>query len=442
MEPISSPAFEALVADERDAFIRFLQPAVAGSRVDPEDALQDGLERVLLEGQRKGLPSDPAQCARHVMRALNFAARDAIKRTHGRGGARDFVRPVDLQAVAEFDAFDDRRVANVDAAAVGAAIYRDAQGRDDADRVVERSVLVAALGALSEVEVQVLRAAADGLKPQAIAKELGLSPGQVKRELEEARHVMRGLIAHAAGAPVDDEYRALVFAYADGELRNPHTRRRVKRHLKRCEECQRVLELERGVERTGAHVLAPLPLVIFGARAASAAAGGAAAVSLGSSGLAASGTVGTSAAALVSGSGGAKLAAAIAAAAVVTGGAAAVKHEVDANAAKQKASRATVTRAYKAAARRTSPVRLVDPLPGVDEARHRAERARQRARRRRPRRRKPATVTPPTAQRTAPVSAPSAPPASSGPQTTSATAASPAPSGGGGAGGEFLIGGP
>jgi RNA polymerase sigma factor (sigma-70 family) len=266
MATVASPRrgrnFEAFVQQHAGLLRNYMAGQVAGSNVNAEDALQEGLVRIWREWE--GWPGDHEEQLRYAQRALRCAAVDAIRREHGRDGARPQTLSVDFQLAEAGGGIDNGHISDPALAALGLALAEQAAEQRDDERFVERGVLVGALVALKPLERRVVwELAREQRSYKEVATELGITPMKVRDVFFEARALLRTLIAHADGSNISRAERAQLFDLLDGELKG-REKRIAQRHLDSCEACQRLAAIERNVTTAGAHVFLPLPMVLMG----------------------------------------------------------------------------------------------------------------------------------------------------------------------------------
>jgi DNA-directed RNA polymerase specialized sigma24 family protein len=272
-EQRSFEEFVALHAERCAAYLRGLlgrQAEGRGGRVGVEDTLQEALLAVYAEWPDLLNVRDEER-DRRLYRCLRDAAGEALRAEFGRRSRitdRPRVIAFDfdaVQAVDEGRPGPDRELTAVVLGRMARALA-DAQPDREARAMLDRGILVGALRALTEREAVVLLAVDHlGWDQEALAEQIGMDFGSLRRVLFDARKVFYTLVRHAIGIAVDDEEQERLTAYLAGELRGAE-KRHARTHLKHCATCQ-ALERERRVfGRDGVGVLSPLPFV-FGAKA-------------------------------------------------------------------------------------------------------------------------------------------------------------------------------
>ena len=421
--------FVRLHADQFASYLRGMlgrQAEGRGGRVPVDDTLQDALLAIYSEWPELQAVRDEER-DRRMYRCLRDAAAQALRTELGRRGSvtsrPQFVSLDRVMQTLEQDG-GPARERELGAALLGAMVRDMASGEStrDARLTLDRGILVAGLSALTEREAVVL-IAVDHLDwgQHQLADQLGLGYSLVRQTLFVARKVFYTLVRHAVGVEVEDEERARLTAYLQGELKGAE-KREVRRHLQHCKPCQELQREQRVFGRDALGVLAPLPF-IFGAQAlAKPASAKAAAFGSGAG------------AGLFAQPGAVKAAAAVMTTLTVGVGTTAVLAQVDQH--RQRGSVAPQVVALPGASTQPPPGgmrRISAPSPtartsttsaaaGAPTKRHRASRSRGSS----------SNTSPSTVQQT--TTAQSSPPPASSPTTSSAgasTKSSPKPSGGG-----------
>jgi len=237
-----------------------------GGRLSIEDALQTGAMRIYNEWPTMR-DIAPAERDRYAYRCLRSAVLDALRSEYGRRGgdtARPWVSAYDFTALDEDEEDLPAREREMTAAVLGAIARSVAEDRTDERAMLDRAVLLAGLRVLTAREATVLVAVdGDGANQRALAERLGIDPGTVYEALFNARKLFYSIVRHAAGIEVDDEERARLYAYEDGELKGKE-KRLARRHLRHCQSCQALLRERRRFGKSAHRVLSGLPFVLGG----------------------------------------------------------------------------------------------------------------------------------------------------------------------------------
>jgi DNA-directed RNA polymerase specialized sigma24 family protein len=263
--------YEAFYRAHVDEFTRFLagllgaQADVRGGRAGVADALQEAMLRIL--GEWAELQQvDEGERGPRLYRCLRDAAGEALRREHGRRGARHprpRIVPYDFSTL-EADGEELEPGERELTAAVLGAMVRDVATEEPAPErraLLDRGVLLAGLRALTAREAVVLIAVDHmGWEQRELADHLGLEFGRMRETLFTARKLFHGLVRHAIGIDLDDTERARLHAYLAGELTG-RERRLARRHLVHCRGCQALVREQRTFGHGAQHLLAPLPFV-------------------------------------------------------------------------------------------------------------------------------------------------------------------------------------
>ena len=266
--------YEAFFAAHTAEFERFLtgmlgsEADVRGGRAGVADALQEAMLGILREwGDLEQVGDD--ERARRLYRCLRDAAGEALRREHGRRGARrrrPRVLSYDFSALEVDGESLEPRERELTVAVLGAMVRDIAEDTTDAERraLVDRGVLLAGLRALSEREAVVLIAVDRlGWEQRELADRLDVEFARLRETLFTARKLFYGVVRHAVGIDLDDEERARLHAYLAGELTG-RDRRLARRHISHCRACQALMREQRVFARDAHQILQPLPFA-FGA---------------------------------------------------------------------------------------------------------------------------------------------------------------------------------
>lgn len=272
VEGRSYEEFVRLHAERFTAYLRGLlgrQAEGRGGRVPVDDTLQDALLAIYAEWPELQDVRDDER-DRRMYRCLRDAAGQALRAELGRrSSAESRPRFVSLdQVMQSLDEDAPARDRELTASLLGTMVREMAAGETnrDARLMLDRGILIAGLRALSEREAVVLIAVDHlGWEQHQLAERLGLGYSLVRQTLFAARKIFYTIVRHAVGVEVEDEERAQLAAYLQGELKGPE-KRAVRRHLQHCAACQDLQREQRVFGRDALGVLAPLPFV-FGAQA-------------------------------------------------------------------------------------------------------------------------------------------------------------------------------
>jgi DNA-directed RNA polymerase specialized sigma24 family protein len=267
----SDESYEAFFRAHVEEFSRFLAGVLGssadtrGGRAGVADTLQEAMLRILGEwGELETVGED--ERARRLYRCLRDAAGEALRREHGRRGARHGrprVVAYDFGALEADGEELEPRERELTVAVLGAIVRDLADGTDGAERraLLDRGVLLAGLRALSEREAVVMIAVDRlGWDQRELADRLGVDFGRLRETLFVARKLFYGVVRHAVGVEIDDSERAHLHAYLAGELVG-RERRLTRRHVQHCRACQALVREQRVFTNGAQQLLAPLPFV-------------------------------------------------------------------------------------------------------------------------------------------------------------------------------------
>lgn len=263
--------YEAFFAAHVEEFAGFLtgvlgtEADVRGGRAGVADALQEAMLRILREwGDLE--QADDEERARRLYRCLRDAAGEALRREHGRRGARrqrPRVLAYDFGALEADGESLEPRERELTVAVLGAMVRDIADVESAVERrvLVDRGVLLAGLRALSEREAVVMIAVDRlGWDQRELADRVGVDFARLRETLFNARKLFHGVVRHAVGIEIEDEERARLHAYRAGELVG-RERRLARRHILHCEACQALLREQHVFTQSAQQLLAPLPFV-------------------------------------------------------------------------------------------------------------------------------------------------------------------------------------
>jgi RNA polymerase sigma factor (sigma-70 family) len=222
----SEAEFTAFVARHRRLIGDYVSATLRGtpeSEVDRESVVQDALVRVWrswatwprTEGRRRAF----------LKRTLRLTALDALRVSRGRDGRRVREQPADLGAV---DRLGDGLPRGTEE--LGRALARSAV--DATATVLERSVVVSTLDALTDLERRAVALSVQGFTDREVAARLELTHQRARTVLMDARALLRSLADHA-DRPVERTDWPLL-----GSATSKRQRRLVRRHLEHCAACR------------------------------------------------------------------------------------------------------------------------------------------------------------------------------------------------------------
>lgn len=290
-------SFQAFVDEHRHLMSDYIARRMRGTpELCSEDALQEALIRIWQ--QWRHWPADPERREVYMRQALKVAAVDAIRARYGRNLNRPREYPVNFADL-------DRCVptepgAHAIVRELGLAIARDSLEHRPEHRDIERSVLVAAFAALTDLERRVLFMTAHGDNGAQIAQELGVRHQLVRETLMRSRRLVRSLIEHADAGKVSPEEARRLWNLRDGNL-SGRPKREAQRHLNHCTTCRRLAGIEDTVSKAGVRVFLPLPAGMALAAKGLAGSGAAGASASAGSSTPASGAIAATAGGLLSG---------------------------------------------------------------------------------------------------------------------------------------------
>jgi len=248
-------SFQEFVDEHRHLMSDYIARRMRGTpELSSEDALQEALIRIWQ--QWRHWPQDPERREVYMRQALKVAAVDAIRARYGRNLSRPREYPVNFADL-------DRCVpaepgAHAIVRELGLAIARESLEHQPDKRDIERSVLVAAFAALTDLERRVLFMTARGDNGAQIASELGVRHQLVRETLMRSRRLVRSLIEHADAGKVSPAEARRLWNLRDGNL-SGRPKREAQRHLNHCTTCRRLAGIEDTVSSAGVRVFLPLP---------------------------------------------------------------------------------------------------------------------------------------------------------------------------------------
>lgn len=272
---LTAPAgipFARFVDENTQVFSRYLRDMLgteaegAGGRIGVADTLQEALIHVVAEWPELQHSRDPARDKR-LYRCLMDAAGEALRTEHGRSDGKH-ARP--LMIAFDFDKLDDTSSEQplyereLIASVLGATVRDIAATSDGRESriMLTRAILVAGLRSLSQREALVMIAVDDLHWDQdELAARLGIKTNALRQTLFGARKIFQGVLRHAIGLDIDEEERARLHAYQDGELTGADSRH-ARRHLQHCDACKTYLREQRAFCETARTVLTPLPFFL------------------------------------------------------------------------------------------------------------------------------------------------------------------------------------